>query len=221
VRGILFDFGGTLDGPGLPWADRFAILYREAGIDVADRLRAATGYGTRQAYQMRQVAGLNLRETVVFHVKYQFEYLTIDNPSAAEKIVSGFVMAATTALAESRAILERLARRFKLGVVSNFYGNLGRVLSDAGIDPLLSVIVDSTVVGISKPDCSIFTLAVATLGAHPADVLMVGDSLEQDIAPARAAGLRTAWLAAGRVSPDPLPADLRLATLGELDDVLV
>jgi hypothetical protein len=34
VDGILFDYGGTLDGPANHWLDRFAALYRAAGIDM-------------------------------------------------------------------------------------------------------------------------------------------------------------------------------------------
>jgi hypothetical protein len=42
LKAILFDLGGTLDGPGRPWVDRFAAVYRRVGIAVPfERLRAA------------------------------------------------------------------------------------------------------------------------------------------------------------------------------------
>ena len=221
VRAIIFDFGGTLDGPGLPWGERFAALYREAGIELpAATLQKATAHGTRSAYRTPHVASLDLRATIAFHVARQVEHLAIEDPFVAEQIVARFLAQATAALAESRAVLTRLARRFALGVVSNFYGNLERVLGDAGFAPLLSVAVDSTVAAVSKPDPAIFTLAVARLGLRASDVLVVGDSLDQDIAPARAAGLRTAWLAGTRARPEPPPADLCLGTLGELEALL-
>jgi FMN phosphatase YigB (HAD superfamily) len=53
------------------------------------------------------------------------------------------------------------------------------------------VVLDSAVCGISKPDPAIFTLALAHLGVPPRQALFVGDSLEQDVIPARAAGLRS------------------------------
>ncbi len=221
LKGILFDFGGTLDGPGLPWVDRFAIAYGEAGIEVPDaRLRDATGYGTRQAYRTSQVSGFDLQETVAFHVTCQFTRLQIENPRAADRIVAAFVARSTAALAESRATLERLAGRFKLGVVSNFYGNMDRILTDAGIAPLLATIVDSTVVGVCKPDPGIFVLALARLEVSPAQALFVGDSLGQDIIPARAAGLRTAHLVRAPEGLDASPADLRVRTLPELESLL-
>ncbi len=91
-------------------------------------------------------------------------------------------------------MLQRLAGDFRLGVVSNFYGNVGRILADAGIAPLLDVIADSNALGVSKPDARIFAHAVAGLGVQPAETLHVGDSYERDVVAARAAGLRSVWL---------------------------
>jgi len=221
LRLVLFDFGGTLDGPGSPWVDRFAAAYREAGLEVpADALRRAAAVATRSTYRTPAVAGYDLRETVAFQVACQFAHLGIVDSAAAETIVATFVRDATAALEASRCLLERLRRRFRLGVVSNFYGNLDRILSSAGISPLLSSLVDSTVAGMSKPDPRIFALATAQAGVAAAETLFVGDSLQQDIVPARAAGLHTAWLVGphGDVAPhDPEdPADVRL---GALDDV--
>ncbi len=225
LRLVLFDFGGTLDGPGVPWVDRFAAAYREAGLDFpAEALRQAAAVGTRSAYQTPAVAGYDLRETVTFHVACQFAHLDIADAAAAERIVATFVRDATAALSASRSLLERLRHRFRLGVVSNFYGNLDRILSWAGISPLLSSVVDSSVAGVSKPDPRIFARATAQAGVGAAETLYVGDSLQQDIIPARAAGLRTAWLVGphGDVMPEGPDdaADVRLRTLDDLERLL-
>jgi HAD superfamily hydrolase (TIGR01549 family) len=225
LRLILFDFGGTLDGPGVPWVDRFAVAYGKAGLDVpAERLRRAAAVGTRSAYDTPAVAGYDLRETVAFHVASQFSHLGIVDAAAAERIVAIFVRDATTALAASLSVLERLRHRFRLGIVSNFYGNLHRVLSSSGIAPLLSSIVDSTVAGVRKPDPRIFELAMAQVGVGATETLYVGDSLEQDIAPARALGLRTAWLMpplAETISQEQRDsADLCLSALDDLERIL-
>jgi FMN phosphatase YigB (HAD superfamily) len=222
LRVILFDFGGTLDAPGRPWIERFAAAYKGAGLDVPyDRLRAAVGYGTEQAYNNPDLAGFGLRETVAFHVARQFAHLNIDSPGVADTIVADFLAGTVLGLAESRAVLERLSRRFRLGVVSNFYGNVERLLRDADIAPLLALVVDSAVVGIRKPDPRIFTLAVERLGVPARRALFVGDSMQQDIVPARAAGLRTAWLAGAHqpATDYALGADLRLHSLGELEQL--
>src|SRR4051812_40820094 len=42
LRAILFDMGGTLDGDGLHWLDRFAAAYAAAGMTLPfETLRAA------------------------------------------------------------------------------------------------------------------------------------------------------------------------------------
>lgn len=221
LEAILFDFGGTLDAAGLAWIDRFAAAYARAGLDVPiEQLREAAGYGTRQAYHSPQLSGFDLRATVAFHVGCQFAQLNIESPAASAAVVDTFVSWAEAALADSRAVLERLSRGFKLGVVSNFYGNVDRILAAAGIAPLLAAIIDSTVAGVSKPDPRIFTLAVERLDTCPAAALFVGDSLQQDIAPARAAGLRTAWLCGDRYAGDGAAADLCLQSLRDLERLL-
>jgi len=221
LEAILFDFGGTLDADGVAWIDRFAAAYAKAGLDVPlATLREASGHGTRQAYHSPQVAGFDLRATVAFHVACQFAHLKIENPAAAARVVDLFVSWAESALADSRAVLERLSRRFKLGVVSNFYGNVDRILEQAGVAPLLGAIVDSTVAGVSKPDPRIFALALERLQARPAAALFVGDSLEQDIAPARAAGLRTAWLRGERAAGEGTAADVCVQSISDLERLL-
>jgi putative hydrolase of the HAD superfamily len=196
VRGILFDFGGTLDGPGLSWTDRFLAIYGRLGIEVpSERVVAAAGYGTRCAYAEPALASASLRQTVDFHVRCQLRFLDIETPAAAGRIVDAFVAESEEALAASRRWLASLAGRVALGVVSNFYGNLERILVDAEMHALFGAIVDSAVVGVSKPDAEIFSLALARLGVAPSEALFVGDSLEKDVLPARACGLRAVFLA--------------------------
>ena len=221
IDGILFDLGGTLDGPGRPWVDRFVAAYREAGVAVpAERLRDACHAGTRAAYAEPSIAGYDLRATVAVHVGAQLAHLRVANPDGARRIVDLFVGSTMAALDESRAVLERLARRYALGVVSNYSGNADRVLTDAGMGDLLTVVVDSSVCGLSKPDPAIFALAVARLGVPAQRALFVGDSLAQDIVPARTAGLRTALVIGPGAPPETSPADVCVRTLGELERIL-
>src|SRR5437667_289523 len=58
LRAILFDFGGTLDGAGRSWADRFVEAYDAHRLAVPpERLRAATSHGTRQSSRNPPVRG--------------------------------------------------------------------------------------------------------------------------------------------------------------------
>ena len=94
-----------------------------------------------------------------------------------------------------RESLERLrAAGFELAVVSNSEGTIEQMLVEVGLRPLLDAVVDSAVVGFTKPDPRIFAVALDRLGVAAADALMVGDSPSADVDGAHAAGLRAALL---------------------------
>lgn len=78
---------------------------------------------------------------------------------------------------------------FAVGVVSNADGRVAEDLAAAGFDGLFDVIVDSTLVGVSKPDPGIFSFALDGLDVAPGESWYVGDSVVFDVAGARAAGL--------------------------------
>src|SRR5205807_4516168 len=113
------------------------------------------------------------------------------NPAA----VAGRLHAdALAVVRRNRPILERLARRYRLGIVSNFTGNLQPCLEELGLARLFAAVSDSAVVGCSKPDPRIFLGTLTTLGARPERAWMVGDNVEADIRGAAALGMRTCSL---------------------------
>ena len=223
LRAILFDYGGTLDGAASHWLDRMLELFRAAGIERSyEELKAAFYRADGAAYADSRVADMSLAELMAFHVGKQLEALAIDDVSLQRELADRFVTRSMAALAGSREVLVRLAERYRLGVVSNFYGNVARILADARIAPLLTVIADSNRVGWMKPDRRLFEHALRGLDAEPHATLHVGDSYERDVRAAHALGLRTAWLVAGdrsAAAADPL-ADLTISSLGDLERAL-
>jgi len=220
---VCFDYGGTLDGPGSHWLPRFYALYRAAGLSLAfDRFRAAFDHATRCGYAERRVSTMDLQELIEFHVARQLDHLDVRDPRLAVRVVDSFVTSSRVALAESRRVLDRLRHRVALGVISNFYGNVDRILDEAGIGPWLTVIIDSNRVGVSKPDPAIFALAVSGLGCAAAETLYVGDSFEKDVVAAHSAGLRSGWLAVGAEQPCPAPelVDVRLHRLADVEAII-
>lgn len=220
LRALIFDYGGTLDGAGTHWLDRFLDLYHAGGLDLSfEQFRDAFDFATQRAYADPSVATLDLRGVVTFHVRHHLERLQHDDAPLAQQVVGAFVAACRDNLQDSRVVLQRLHRHLKLGVVSNFYGNVDRLLIEAGIAPLLTAIVDSARVGVSKPDRAIFALALEQLGCRADEAMYVGDSFDKDVAGAHAAGLRTAWLVGDRERPcaQPQIVDLRLRSLSELE----
>ncbi|MGH7949198.1 MAG: HAD family hydrolase, partial [Candidatus Binataceae bacterium] len=118
---------------------------------------------------------------------------------------------------KSRGVLECLRPRFRIAVVSNFYGNLERVLDDGGLAHFVDAAIDSSLVGYSKPDPRIFEAALNAIGVKASNAVMVGDSLEKDCAPARQLGMRTVWLCAnGAPESGRGAADRTITALDEL-----
>jgi FMN phosphatase YigB (HAD superfamily) len=219
---LLFDFGGTLDGPGEHWLQRFDRCYRACGIAVPrTSLGAAFAESTRRCYADPGMRERDLRATIACHVAWQAESLALPGDAPVEGVIDAFVSRTRSHLETSRRLLERWASRARLGVISNFYGNVHLLLDEAGIAPLLGTIVDSTVVGVAKPDPRIFALALERLGGTPAAALYVGDAHDKDVLGARAAGLRTAWLP-GDDGPGDAPhaADFVLRGLEDLDGII-
>jgi HAD superfamily hydrolase (TIGR01509 family) len=89
------------------------------------------------------------------------------------------------------AALQRLGLR--LVVVSNLNGTLRTHLGRMGLASAFDLMIDSTEVGVEKPDAGIFALTLKRLGVAPGAVLHVGDFFHIDVVGARAAGLH-AWL---------------------------
>lgn len=223
LRAILFDMGGTLDGDGLHWLDRFVDLYRDAGLTLPfDRLRSAFDFAERRrASADGVISDEGLAELLERHVTWQLEHLVIDDHALGDRIARTFERQVRAAAAKNLELLPQLhARGLRLGVVSNGCGNVSALCAEFGFLPFLSVVIDSHSVGIAKPDPAIYALAAEQLSLPPASILMVGDSFDRDIVPAKSIGMLTAWLHGGRPCPDPAAVDIALDSLTDLPAML-
>jgi len=93
-----------------------------------------------------------------------------------------------------RAVTALASRGYKMGVVSNWPATLESTLQQFGLGRFFPVIVASGTVGYAKPHPHIFRIAADRMGVDPQDVLYVGDSVEQDVMGARAAGMNVVLL---------------------------
>lgn len=113
--------------------------------------------------------------------------------------------------------LERLRALGPVASLTNGNADLERI----GLHLHFAHRISARDVGAAKPDARIFLAAAEKLGIAPENILHVGDDPELDVAGARNAGMRTAWInRAGHPWPGALGAapdlDLRdLATLAE------
>jgi putative hydrolase of the HAD superfamily len=103
------------------------------------------------------------------------------------------------------AITAARARGERVIVVSNWDRSLHDVLERAGL--AVDAVITSAEAGVAKPDPAIFRLALADV--DPSLALHVGDSVEEDVAGARAAGLPVALLRRGGA---PSPVGVRTVT---------
>ena len=131
-------------------------------------------------------------------MRLQLEYLIQNglSPSALDKyhavMVDELYAMVLQTTAHSLAVLRQLTDGPKV-LVSNFYGNLTTVLHEFGFDGCFLQVIESAVVGIRKPNPGIFQLGIEALGMPPEEIVVVGDSLENDILPARELGCRAVW----------------------------
>ena len=99
-------------------------------------------------------------------------------------------------------LIERLSDHYECALVSNFYGNLASVLQDFGLGRCFHTVIDSSIVGLRKPDPAIFQLAIDRMGLRPEDVTVIGDSYKKDIEPALSLGCKAIWLKGSSWDPN-------------------
>lgn len=224
IHAILFDMGGTLDGDGVHWLDRFVALYGDFGAEFPrDVIRHAFDEAERRSAVDEGIVSADLPRMIELHVKWQLAHLGLNNSDLERHLIEGFVTPVRKAAAANAQLLATLvARGFTLGVVSNGCGNVEKLCADFGYAPFLSVIVDSRPAGLFKPDPAIFLHAAEKLGGDPGTMMMVGDSFDRDVRPAKKAGMKTAWLQGmePRECPEPGLVDLHLRRLADLPAAL-
>ncbi|TWT08827.1 HAD family hydrolase [Reyranella sp. CPCC 100927] len=194
ITTLLFDVGGPLDTEEaferavdrlLPQA------VRRQGIDVT-----SADYDEACARAVESFAP-NLYQAVIWR-------LCNGDVFAAHRAWTLFsAEMARNDLAEARpGMIELLAALrasgFSLGIVANQPLTLAAKLERLGMAGLFDSADGSAQLGFHKPDPRLFLTVCARLGAVPADCLMVGDRIDNDIVPARLLGMRTVRFRAGR-----------------------
>lgn len=203
IRGIIFDYGGTLDTGGDHWSEVIWRAYQQAGIAVDKaEFREAYVYAERELARTRHILpGHNFSDLLLIKMRLELQWLSEQTlfPSAQVEAKAGEVAgicyhSARAKVEEAVPVLDELHRKYRLVLVSNFYGNVETVLKDFGIAVFFPKIIESAVVGVRKPDPRIFGLGVEALGCKPEETVVVGDSYRKDIEPAEKIGCKTIWI---------------------------
>ena len=205
MQALIFDYGGTLDTDGRHWAHVLWEGYCEAGVTVTnEQFREAYVYGERALAKAPIVQPEDtFRDVLEKKVNQQFAFLQAEHiwndasEVCAEKLNTIVVYCHDYALrhiTKAREVLAVLRPKYRMVLVSNFYGNIEAILRDFALAQYFEAVIESAVVGVRKPDPEIYRLGVKATGCEAKDVTVVGDSYSKDIVPANAIGCRTIWL---------------------------
>lgn len=120
--------------------------------------------------------------------------------------------------------LECVAAARRAGLIVGVAGNqpetVEQMLATAGLEA--DFVASSAAWGVAKPDPAFFDRLIAEAQAPAESILYVGDRLDNDILPARAIGMHTAFIRRGpwghihALKEEAVLADLRVNSLHEL-----
>ena len=200
---VLFDFGGTLDSDGVAWKERVHGHYRAEGLALTAADFAPAFYAADDSLVGTIPQTADLAATVDMltgNLESGFAALgALPDKARGQRAAARFVAEAEACFLRNRPLLRDLAQRHRLGIVSNFYGNLEAVCTGVGLAPFFGAMIDSHRAGVEKPDPAIFEAALRPLGAVPQTTLFVGDSLRRDREGARRLGMDFVWIAPDEV----------------------
>ena len=196
IKGILIDFGGTIDSDGIHWFNAFSDAYALVA-DVPKELiwdayvHTERTLGRNPIIKPTDTFCKTLQTKIALQAEYlQSKGITINAQDTILDTCYNKVVKHISTV--SKPFLERI--QLPKVMVTNFYGNMHTVLAEFSLDHLFKNVIESAVVGVRKPDPEIFRLGVKALGLEPSETVMIGDSPDKDIIPAQSIGCYTVWL---------------------------
>lgn len=179
IKVIFFDVGYTLVNEDAVWRRRCQEQAeteeaKRLGLSAGDIFRAIEEASQARMPQFRTVIDrFRFKETAPY--RHDLETLYEDAPPA----------------------LAYLSGKYALGVIANQTDGLKERLNAFGILPYFTHIVSSWDVQVMKPDARIFEYAIRQAACPAGNAVMIGDRLDNDIIPAKAAGMKTVWIRRG------------------------
>jgi HAD superfamily hydrolase (TIGR01549 family) len=213
TRWVFFDVGYTLFDETPAWQDRFehlSALLRERGRAVPVASIRDAFYALCENYAPLQWLGLCDRLAA--------------SPEEAQVLAAlskGWQHALEVAYPAAGPLVRGLHGRYRLGVIANQSAGTVRRLAERDLGGYFDLVIGSAEAGVRKPDPAIFRLALEKAGCRAEQAVMIGDRIDNDVAPARALGMRTVHVRQGGSgrqrprSPQETP-DAAVDTLAEV-----
>ncbi len=173
MRWIFFDLGATLVDESDVYKSRCEYAIRQMNIDPAEFMN--------RVYEEAKISPTPIRTAAKAYGVGLPEW-----DSSLEKLYEG-----------AFDIVSYLYGKYKLGIIANQSLGTQERIDNWGIGKFFDVVMASAEAGCAKPDLKIFSAALDKAGCKPADAVMVGDRLDNDIIPAKKLGMKTIWVRQG------------------------
>ena len=176
---LFFDVGYTLVDEGAVWERR---CEEQAATEEAKRLRLSAE-AIYKEIENASLARLPQYRTVIN--KFYFQTVV---PYRHELEVL---------YCDALNVLKMLSEKYELGVIANQTDGLRERLEHFGILRYFTHVISSWDVQVMKPDARIYEYALKMANCLPHEAVMIGDRIDNDIAPAKSVGMRTVWVKQG------------------------
>ena len=140
IKGIIFDYGGTIDSNGMHWAEVIWMAYQAEEVPVSKEIfRNAYVHGERTLGKNPIVKPHHtFLDMLRLKTDIQIEWLKAGDfipeayatPGLKQRLADWCYAYARKSIDTARPILEALSQKYPLVLVSNFYGNIESVLKD-------------------------------------------------------------------------------------------
>ncbi|MBQ2954081.1 MAG: HAD-IIIA family hydrolase [Clostridia bacterium] len=174
LRWLFFDVGSTLVDESAAYDRRIREMIAGTGVSYEQFQRKREAFARQNRRGDLEAAAFFGLPKTPWHHEDEHPY-----PEAAEVL---------------RALR---GRGYRIGVIANQAAGTADRLRAWGLLEYIDLVIASAEAGVAKPDPAIFRLALKRAGCAAAEAVMIGDRLDNDIAPAKTVGMRTVWLPQG------------------------
>lgn len=198
---LFFDIGSTLVDESECLRERFDTIVKNNGIDEQEFKEKILEYARTDCHAIKPAARFYGAEIPEWNKDLERLYPDVDK------------------------VLAALSEKYKLGIIANQSLGTADRLNNWGIGRYFDVVISSAEEGCEKPDLRIFELALKRANCRADEAVMIGDRLDNDIAPANKIGMKTIWVKQSFAKyQNPKEAieqpDCIINSIGEIDKVI-
>ena len=201
IAWLFFDVGSTLIDESLAYEKRMRCIAKAADVTYEYVYETALEF-----YRQNKKGDL---ETI--------KLLNVEKPQWPKE--------AEILYCDTEECLKKLSKKYKIGVIANQSLGTEKRLENFGILKYIDLVIASAEEGVAKPDKRIFEIALERSNCAPANAVMIGDRIDNDIVPAKMLGMKTIWIKQGfgkywKITSESEKADHVVNNLTEICNIL-